>query len=121
MSWISILFALLVALEHYYILYLEMFQTTSKAAQKTFNLDAEFLADERVQTLFKNQGLYNGFLATGIVWGLFFAGDSWSVVVFFIACVLVAAIYGAVTSSKQILFKQGLPAVAALLSLVIFK
>ncbi|WP_207695761.1 hypothetical protein DOK67_0001530 [Enterococcus sp. DIV0212c] len=118
---IPLVLAVIVAVEHYYILYLEMFQTTSPAAQRSFGLDKEFLADPRVQTLFKNQGLYNGFLATGILWGAFFAVNSWSVVTFFIICVVVAAVYGGLTSSKSILIKQGIPAIITLVTLFIFR
>ncbi|MEI5993474.1 DUF1304 domain-containing protein [Candidatus Enterococcus mansonii] len=121
MQIIPLIFAVIVALEHYYILYLEMFQTTSPAAQRSFGLDKEFLEDPRVQTLFKNQGLYNGFLATGILWGVFFASNSWSVVTFFIICVVVAAVYGGVTSSKSILLKQGVPAIITFITLLIFR
>jgi putative membrane protein len=121
MQMIPLVLALIVALEHYYILYLEMFQITSAKAQKTFGLEKEFVQDPRVQTLFKNQGLYNGFLATGIVWGAFFAANSWGVVTFFVSCVLVAAIYGGFTSSKGILLKQGLPALITLVALLIFR
>ncbi|MBM7689746.1 hypothetical protein BCR24_13050 [Enterococcus ureilyticus] len=118
---IPLILAMIVAVEHYYILYLEMFQTTSTSAQRSFGLDKEFLDDPRVQTLFKNQGLYNGFLATGILWGLFFASNSWSVVLFFIICVIVAAVYGGLTSSKSILIKQGVPAIITFIALLIFR
>lgn len=121
MTIIPFILAMIVAAEHYYILYLEMFQTTSPTAQRSFGLDKEFLKDPRVQTLFKNQGLYNGFLATGILWGTFFASNSWSIVTFFIVCVVVAAVYGGLTSSKSILIKQGIPAIITLVTLLIFK
>ncbi|MBO0424103.1 DUF1304 domain-containing protein [Enterococcus plantarum] len=121
MQIIPFVLAVIVAIEYYYIVYLEMFQTTSPAAQRSFGLEQEFLEDPRVQILFKNQGLYNGFLATGILWGAFFASNSWSVVTFFIVCVIVAAVYGGMTSSKSILLKQGVPAIITLLALMIFK
>lgn len=121
MSTIPLILALLVAVEHLYILYLEMFQSTSKTAQRSFGLDQEFLNDPRVQILFKNQGLYNGFLAAGILWGIFFSATSWAVVTFFISCVAIAALYGGVTSSKSILIKQGLPALLTLVALFVFK
>ena len=72
---------------------------------------------ERTQGLAANQGLYNGFLAAGLLWGLFITDPSWSVYIqlFFLSCILVAALYGAWRSSKSILFKQGLPAFLALL------
>ncbi|MCQ2011272.1 MAG: DUF1304 domain-containing protein [Sporolactobacillus sp.] len=107
--------ALLVALEHFYIMGLEMFFSNSHLAQKTFHLDQKFVQDQRVQTLFKNQGLYNGFLAAGIVWGIFSA--QLPVVLFFVVCVVIAAVYGAVTVSITILWKQGLPALLTLILL----
>lgn len=121
MTTIPLVLALIVAIEHVYIMYLEMFRSTSKAAQRSFGLDQKFLNDSRVQTLFKNQGLYNGFLAAGIFWGIFFSSTSWAVVTFFISCVLIAALYGGITSSKSILIKQGVPAGLTLLALFLFK
>lgn len=118
---IPLVLAVIVALEHFYILYLEMFATTSAAAQKTFGQEKAFLEDPRVQLLFKNQGLYNGFLAAGILWGIFFAASSWGVVTFFVSCVVIAAIYGGMTVSKSILIKQGTPAIIALIALLIFR
>lgn len=108
---------LLVALEHLYIMGLEMFASGSRTAQRTFNLPAEFLADRRVKTLFANQGLYNGFLAAGLIWGALIAPEAYAfqLQVFFLGCVIVAAAYGAVTSNKGILIKQGLPAIVALI------
>jgi putative membrane protein len=107
--------AMLVALEHFFIMGLEMFFSNSHLAQKSFHLDHEFVQDQRVQILFKNQGLYNGFLAAGIVWGILSA--QLQVVLFFVVCVVIAAVYGAVTSSTTILWKQGLPALLALILL----
>jgi len=120
MHWISFVFALIVSLEHFFIMTLEMFFSTSKTAQKAFGNSEEFLSDPGVQTLFKNQGLYNGFLAAGIIWGLFFlpAAFGLQVVIFFVSCVLIAAIYGGLTANKGIIVKQGIPAFIALLALV---
>ena len=104
----------LVALEHFYILYLEMFAIESKSAKRIFGLTDEFIAQPKVKVMFANQGLYNGFLAAGIIFG--YAINQISVVYFFLSCVIVAAIFGAVTAkNKGILVKQGLPAVLALL------
>ena len=100
----------LVAIEHVYILVLEMFFWNKPLGLKTFNLTQE-LADATT-TLAANQGLYNGFLAAGLFWGLFTA--QWNVVVFFLSCVIVAALYGAYSVNKRIFFVQGVPAIAAL-------
>jgi len=110
----------LVALEHFYILYLEMYGTESKTAQKTFNLDLEFLKDERVKKILANQGLYNGFLASGLVWSLIEATEyQVQIAVFFIVCIICAAFYGSVTASKKIFMLQGVPAILALIALLL--
>ena len=105
----------LVALEHLYILYLEMFawETKGKKAFKG-SLRPELFAPTKV--LAANQGLYNGFLAAGLIWTFFITDVAWStnVAVFFLACVIVAGVYGAVTATKKIFFIQALPALLAL-------
>src|SRR5262245_48067060 len=105
----------LVALEHLYILYLEMFawETKGKEAFKG-SLRPELFAPTKV--LAANQGLYNGFLAAGLIWSFFISDKAWStnVAIFFLACVIVAGIYGAITASKKIFFIQALPAILAL-------
>ncbi|MNH94809.1 hypothetical protein D3C73_474350 [compost metagenome] len=95
---------------------LEMIFSTSKAAQRSFGVTEDFLKDPRVKTLFANQGLYNGFLAAGLFWGAVFAPASYntSIQLFFLACVIIAALFGAVTSNRGILIKQGLPAMIAI-------
>ena len=105
----------LVALEHLYILYLEMFAWETKG-QKAFkgSLRPELFAPTKV--LAANQGLYNGFLAAGLIWSFFITDPAWrtNVSVFFLACVIVAGVYGAVTATKKIFFIQALPALLAL-------
>ena len=105
----------LVALEHLYILYLEMFawETKGKKAFKG-SLRPELFAPTKV--LAANQGLYNGFLAAGLIWSFFITDTAWrtNVAVFFLTCVIVAGIYGALTASKKIFFIQALPALLAL-------
>ncbi len=105
----------LVALEHLYILWIEMFAWET-VGKKTFRNFPEHLF-ESTKALAANQGLYNGFLAAGLVWSLLISDPVWqkNVAVFFLACVLTAGIYGAFTASKSILIKQGLPALAALI------
>ncbi|BFU60545.1 MULTISPECIES: DUF1304 domain-containing protein [Rodentibacter] len=106
----SILTAL-VALEHFYILYLEMFALNSPVARRIFKLTEQDLANPKIKVLFANQGLYNGFLAAGLVFSL--SVQQVALTYFFLICVIIAAIYGAITANKGILFKQGLPAVLA--------
>jgi len=107
--------AIVVALEHCFILWLEMFNSDSEMAFKVFGVPREDLKNSSVQLLFKNQGLYNGFLAVGILFGLFVvpAVASAGVVLFFLACVIIAAIYGSIKVSRSIIIVQGLPALIA--------
>jgi putative membrane protein len=100
----------LVALLHGYFLVLEMFLWTKPLGLKTFRNTPEKAETTRV--LAANQGLYNGFLAAGLLWGVL--TSQWNVVVFFLLCVIVAALYGAWSVNKRIFFVQGLPAIAAL-------
>lgn len=105
----------LVAIEHLYILYIEMFAWET-LGKKTFRgaLPEELFT--KTKGLAANQGLYNGFLAAGLLWSFFISDVEWSfnVRVFFLGCVIVAAFYGAYKSSKSILIKQGLPAILAM-------
>lgn len=98
----------LVAAIHFYILWLEMFAWTTRG-KKTFKNFPEHLF-EPTKALAANQGLYNGFLAAGLVWSLIIKNDMWSqnISIFFLGCVLVAAIYGTFTADKKIFFIQGL-------------
>ena len=110
----STLLVILVAIEHVYILILEMFLWTTPRGQKAFGLTPEFA--QQTKTLAANQGLYNGFLAAGLVFGLlhpdFMVGVQ--IQIFFLACVAVAGIYGAFTAKFSILFVQTLPALLAI-------
>ncbi|MGS1078145.1 DUF1304 domain-containing protein [Pseudoxanthomonas beigongshangi] len=105
----------LVALLHLYFMVLEMFLWTRPIGLKTFRNTPEKAAMTRV--LAANQGLYNGFLAAGLLWGLL--SQQWNVVVFFLVCVTIAALYGAYSVSRRIFFVQGMPAVAALAAILI--
>src|SRR5215218_6229034 len=105
----------LVALLHLYFLVLEMFLWTKPAGRAAFGTDAEFA--EASKTLAANQGLYNGFLVAGLVWGL--VADKTDVQVFFLLCVIVAGLYGAATVSRRILVVQALPAALALVAVLI--
>ena len=100
----------LVALIHAYILVMEMFLWTTPRTRAAFGLTAEFA--EQTKALAANQGLYNGFLAAGLVWGLI---GSRPAEIFFLACVIIAGIYGALTATRRILFVQVVPGALALL------
>ena len=104
---------LLVALLHVYILVLEMFLWDKPAGLKAFGQTPASAAATKV--LAANQGLYNGFLAAGLLWGLLLGAEGFGVTVFFLGCVLVAGLYGAATASRKILFVQALPAAIGLL------
>jgi putative membrane protein len=105
----------LVALIHVYILVLEMFLWDKPKGMKAFGLTPEMAASTKV--LAANQGLYNGFLAAGLLWGLYLGGAGQGVKIFFLLCVLVAGLYGAATASRRILYVQALPAALGLLLL----
>lgn len=108
---------LLIALLHVYILVLEMFLWDKPRGMKAFGLTPEFAAQTKV--LAANQGLYNGFLAAGLFWGLWLGPAGFGVKVFFLLCVLVAGLYGAATASKRILFIQAVPATIGLVLLTL--
>ena len=113
MQTVSAIAALLVAAIHVYILVLEMFLWDTPKGRKAFGTTAEFSAASRV--LAANQGLYNGFLAAGLLWGVLLGGaQGRDVTIFFLGCVIVAGLYGAATASKKILYVQALPAIIAL-------
>jgi putative membrane protein len=105
----------LVALLHVYFLVLEMFLWDKPFGRKTFGLTPEFATASKA--LAANQGLYNGFLAAGLVWGLCLGDGGFQVKVFFLACVVVAGVFGAITVNRKILFVQAVPAAAALVAL----
>ena len=115
MSTVAIALVVLVALLHLYFLVLEMFLWTRPLGLKTFRNTPEKAEVTRV--LAANQGLYNGFLAAGLLWGLVTA--QWNVVVFFLLCVVVAALYGAWSVSRRIFYVQGVPAIAALAAILL--
>jgi putative membrane protein len=101
---------LVIAIEHVYILVLEMFLWNKPAGLKAFG-QSQQMADA-TKVLAANQGLYNGFLAAGLFWGL--ATGNREFMLFFLICVLVAGLYGGLTSARKILFIQALPAAVAL-------
>ncbi len=106
-----------VAIEHLGFLVLEMFLWTTPTGNQVFGLTPEFA--EQSSALAANQGLYNGFLAAGLIWSLIRKEDAFSIKVFFLTCVLVAGIFGAFTAKASILVVQGAPALAALVLVVL--
>ena len=118
MTFLSQLIIGIIPLLHLYILWLEMFAWTTRA-KKVFKTIPEDQF-EKTKVLAANQGLYNGFLAAGLIWSLLICDALWSknVAVFFLGCVLVAGIYGAMTASKRIFYVQAIPAILGLLSLL---
>ena len=102
----------LVALLHLYFLVLEMFFWNKPLGRRIFRLTPEFAQESA--TLAANQGLYNGFLAAGLFWGLVLGPAGLGIKVFFLGCVIVAGVFGALTVSRKILWVQALPGVVAL-------
>ncbi|MBK9019172.1 MAG: DUF1304 domain-containing protein [Sulfuritalea sp.] len=118
MKVLGMLLVLLVALEHLYFLYLEMFLWTQPKGLKIFGNTAQKAEDSKV--LAANQGLYNGFLAAGLLWGLTYPGAAGlHIQMFFLACVVVAGIYGGMTVKPRIMYLQAGPALLALAALLL--
>ena len=107
----------IVALEHLGFLVLEMFLWTEPVGLRTFGLTPEFAAESA--PLAMNQGLYNGFLAAGLIWGLISKENAFAIKTFFLVCVIVAGIFGGLTAKASIIFVQGAPALIALALVVI--
>jgi putative membrane protein len=115
MPWIATALTALVALSHVGFMVLEMFFWDHPVGRKIFKMTPEASASSK--TLAANQGLYNGFLAAGLIWGLWFGRDD--VKIFFLTCVILAGIFGAATAKGSILFTQALPAALALLFVIL--
>ena len=116
---LSNLLVALLAIEHVYILVLEMFLWTKPRGRKAFGLSPE--RAEATKIMAANQGLYNGFLAAGLFWALLHPDPAvaYQLKLFFIGCVVVAGLYGGLTASRKILFIQALPAAIALIAVLI--
>jgi putative membrane protein len=117
MSLVADVVVALIALLHVYILVLEMFLWTKPAGLRAFGQTLE--AANASKVLAANQGLYNGFLAAGLFWGLSLGAAGGPVKVFFLLCVLVAGLYGAATASRKILFVQAVPAAIGLVLMML--
>lgn len=112
MNTVALILIGLVAVLHVYFLVLEMFLWTTPYGMRVFKLTAEKAA--ATKSLAANQGLYNGFLAAGLVWGLLAGADGHAIKVFFLSCVIVAGIFGAATANRKILWVQAVPGALAL-------
>lgn len=107
----------LVALLHLYFMMMEMFFWDRPLGMRAFGLKQDFA--KATKALAANQGLYNGFLAAGLVWGLFLGAGGFQIKLFFLGCVIVAGVFGALTASRKILFFQALPGAVALVLVVL--
>jgi putative membrane protein len=108
----------LIALQHFAFLWLEMFAWTTTGRKVFRSFPSELF--EPTKALAANQGLYNGFLAAGLIWSLLIADAAWanSVALFFLGCVTVAGIYGGISAQRTIFFVQGVPAILAILAVL---
>ncbi len=115
MKTIALVLTGIVAIEHLYILWLEMFAWETRGP-KVFKGSLKPELFNPTKTLAANQGLYNGFLAAGLCWSFLISDENWSknVALFFLGCVAVAGLYGAATASKRILYVQAVPAILAI-------
>ena len=115
MSIFATILVALIALLHLYILWFEMFAWESRGPKIFRSFPKDLFAPTK--TMAANQGLYNGFLAAGLIWSLLISDIAWSknVALFFLGCVLVAGVYGALTASKRILYVQAAPAAIAII------
>jgi putative membrane protein len=119
MTTVSMVLVGLIAIEHVYILVLEMFLWTTPRGLRAFGMTPAFAQESKV--LAANQGLYNGFLAAGLLWGLLHPGADVGrqIQLFFLLCVLVAGVYGGLTARRSILVVQALPAALALAAVLL--
>ncbi|BFP41403.1 DUF1304 domain-containing protein [Flavobacteriaceae bacterium GF1] len=110
---------IVVALLHFYFLWLEMFAWTTRGPKVFKKFPKELF--EPTKSMAANQGLYNGFLVAGLVWSLLIEDSNWSmnIALFFLGCVVVAGIYGALSVSKKIFYIQGLPALLGIIAFLL--
>jgi len=119
METLSIILVALLAIEHLYILILQMFLWEKSRTQKVFGIKKEDV--KKTKMMAANQGLYNGFLSAGLCWGLLHPDSAmgYQIQMYFVFCILLAAVYGAFTVKKSILLVQGLPALFAFIILML--
>ena len=118
MNLISTILTVLVAVLFFYIMYLETFATDSDSTSRVFNIDKEELKRPNLNTLFKNQGVYNGLIGVGLLYGTFFSKNPKEIVGMLLVYIILVAIYGGLTSDKKIILKQGGLPILALITLL---
>lgn len=121
MEVIVIVLILLIALEHLYFMYFEMFAWET-IGKKTFRSLPEHIFSP-TKKLAANQGLYNGFLAAGLIWSILISDPVWSknVAMFFLVCVSTAGVYGGMTAGKKVFYFQGVPAIICIILIGLLK
>lgn len=120
MKYLQIFFVALVAFEHLYFMILEMFYWDKPKGLKAFGMTLEAAKNSKI--LAQNQGLYNGFLAAGLIWALISRNNSLEIALFFLICVAIAGIYGAYTTKQlKIFYVQSIPAIIGILLTIIIK
>ena len=118
MSILSSILVTLVAILFFYIMYLETFATDSESTSRVFNITQEELRKASLNTLFKNQGIYNGLLGVALLYGAFLSKNPVEIVAMLLIYIILVAIYGGLTSDKKIILKQGGLPILALISLL---
>ena len=118
MSVLSTVLVTLVAFLFFYIMYLETFATDSESTSRVFNIPQEELKKSSLNTLFKNQGVYNGLLGVALLYGAFLSKNPVEIVAMLLIYIILVAIYGGLTSDKKIVLKQGGLPILALISLL---
>lgn len=118
MSILSTILVTLVAMLFFYIMYLETFATDSESTSRVFNIPQEELRKASLNTLFKNQGIYNGLLGVVLLYGAFLSKNPVEIVAMLLIYIILVAIYGGLTSDKKIILKQGGLPILALISLL---
>lgn len=117
MTFIQILVISFIAFEHFYFMILEMFYWEKPKGLKAFGLTFE--EAKSTKTLAKNQGLYNGFLAVGLIWSIFMKENSFQITLFFLICIAIAGVFGAYTTKKiKLFYIQAIPAIIGIIILV---
>ena len=118
MSVLSTVLVTLVAFLFFYIMYLETFATDAESTSRVFNIPQEELKKSSLNTLFKNQGVYNGLLGVALLYGAFLSKNPVEIVAMLLIYIILVAIYGGLTSDKKIILKQGGLPILALISLL---
>ncbi|WED54504.1 DUF1304 domain-containing protein [Exiguobacterium profundum] len=119
MSTLTLVFGTLVAIEFFYIFYLETIATASSSTSRVFRLSKDELTRDSVSVLFKNQGVYNGLIGVGLLYGLYLSPNPVEIVTMILLYIILVALYGSITSDKKIILTQGGLAILTLISMVI--